>query len=147
MNQEGYIKKGIQQGLRPEFAVFCGMHPDDPRCTDDPLLFQKDWFDRSAPEIITGFTKTFWDTVREFLACKLIHEEKAWSDDHGQWLVHEGEDLSQARARVNGLDLQELRERARKEECERLERERQEDQRQIELEIAEAEAEHREAGE
>lgn len=28
---EGYIKKGIQQGLRPEFAIWCGLHEDDPR--------------------------------------------------------------------------------------------------------------------
>ena len=27
----GYIKKGIQQGLRPEFAIFCGLHKTDPR--------------------------------------------------------------------------------------------------------------------
>ncbi|KAJ5109275.1 hypothetical protein N7456_005950 [Penicillium angulare] len=135
---EGYIKNGIQQGLSPEFAVFCGMHKDDPRCVDDPSLFEKDWFDTSVPEIITYFTTSFWHLLREFLTCKLINEGKAWSGDHGQWLIHEGENLIESKARVAGLDLKQLCERAFKEEKERGNRETRERDRQIDLEVAEA---------
>ncbi|KAJ5595417.1 uncharacterized protein N7459_001625 [Penicillium hispanicum] len=142
---EGYIKKGIQQGLRPEFAVFCGMHKDDPRCIDDPLLFERDWFDTSPTEIITYFTSSFWETLKKFMTCQLVHDEKAWHDEHGYWLVHEGENIDQARERVHGLDLQQLREQATQEEDERTKRAAEERKRLIDLELAEAEAEYREA--
>jgi hypothetical protein len=26
-------RKGIEQGLKPEYAIWCGLHPDDPRYT------------------------------------------------------------------------------------------------------------------
>lgn len=36
---------------------------------------------------------------------KLIHEGKAFKNNHGDWLVHEGESLEQAKARVEDKEL------------------------------------------
>ena len=121
------------------------MHKDDPWCVDDPMLYERDWFDTSATSIITFFT-SFWNILKKFLVCKLIEEKKAWSDEHGQWLVHEGESIDQAKARVNNLDLQELREQALKEEFERQVRDKQEQDKLVEFVFVEAEAKHRKAG-
>ncbi|KAH8432803.1 uncharacterized protein LDX57_010432 [Aspergillus melleus] len=144
---EGYIKKAIQQGLRPEFAVSCGMHKDDPRCVDDPLLFERDWFDTAASSIVVRMVRSHWDKLSKFLLCKLCDEGKAWRDDydHGlsEWLVHEGESMKQAKERVNNLDRQALCERAYKEEREKIKRESEEYRKRIEQEVAEAEAEYR----
>ncbi|PLB54874.1 hypothetical protein P170DRAFT_460880 [Aspergillus steynii IBT 23096] len=136
---EGYIKKAVQQGLRPEFAAFCGLHKDDPRCIEFPQLFETEWFDRSPMDIITDFTSLFWVYFKEFLTCKLIDEGKAWSDDHGQWLVHDGESLEQAKVRVHDLEFQELRERLYEEERERRTLESEERAREIEMQDGEAE--------
>lgn len=61
INAEGYIKKGIQLGLRPEFAIFCGLHETDPRAIDEPYLFDELWFTIKSPhsaidETIIPFT-------------------------------------------------------------------------------------------
>lgn len=50
--------------------------------------------------------------LQTFMTLKLIHEGKAWKDDHGKWLVHEGENMHQAKARVNDKERQKLREQA-----------------------------------
>lgn len=41
MSLEGYIEKGIQLGLRPEFAIFRGQHETAPRAIDEPHLFKE----------------------------------------------------------------------------------------------------------
>ncbi|KAK1148140.1 hypothetical protein N8T08_010779 [Aspergillus melleus] len=89
---EGYIKKAIQQGLRPEFAVFSGMHKDDPRCVDDPLLFERDWFDTAASSIVIDTVRSYWSKLSKFLLCKLFDEGKAWKDDDhsSEWSVSLG---------------------------------------------------------
>jgi len=121
------------------------MHKDDPRCIDDPLLFEREWFDISASSLVDDIADWFWRRLRDFLTCKLLHERKAWSDKHGHWLVHEVEDIDQAKARVSDLDLEQLRERADKELREKSTRKTQEEDRQTDLEVAEAEAEYRAA--
>ncbi|KAJ6133170.1 hypothetical protein N7471_008385 [Penicillium samsonianum] len=62
---KGYIEKGIQLGLRPEFAIFCGLHEDDPRAIEDPRPFEENWFDLGPADI---------------MAAKLVHEGKAWEE-------------------------------------------------------------------
>lgn len=126
MNIEEYIKKGIQQGLRPESAIFCGLHKDDPRAINDPLLFKEDWFSKGPEDIIVDFIIPFWMQLQTFMTMKLIHEGKAWKDVHGKWLVHEGENMDQAKARVNDKELQRLREQATEEYEAKREQERQE---------------------
>lgn len=61
---------------------------------------------------------------------KLLYEGKAWSDCHGRWLVHEGESIDQAKARVDDREIQRLEEQAIKENEEMLEREEQERERE-----------------
>lgn len=57
---------------------------------------------------------------------KLVHDEKAWQDSHGVWLVHDGETMDQAKARLDDLEL--LREEGAKEEERIREERRQQDQ-------------------
>lgn len=59
---------------------------------------------------------------------KLVHDEKAWLDSHGVWLVHDGETMDQAKARLDDLELQRLREEGAKEEERIREERRQQDQ-------------------
>ncbi|KAJ5115272.1 hypothetical protein NUU61_001031 [Penicillium alfredii] len=124
---EAYIEKGIQEGLRPEFAIFCGMHKDDPRATEDPDLFNEFWFTKGPQDFIAdSIIPSSWTKVKDFLEQRLIHEGKAWQDHHGRWLVHEGESMEQAKARVDDQELQRLRQKASEEYKARREQERQE---------------------
>lgn len=56
------------------------------------------------------------------MATKLTYEGKAWSDRYGRWLVHEGESMEQAKARVDDREIERLKEQAIKEKKEALER-------------------------
>ena len=130
LNAVGYIKKGIQMGLRPEFAIFCGLHETDPRAIEDPRLFKKTWFTLGPADIMSDTLIPFWMRLREFMVTKLLYEEKAWSDRHGRWLVHEGESIDQAKARVDYREIQRLKEQAIKENEQVLIREKQERERE-----------------
>ncbi|KUM63541.1 hypothetical protein ACN42_g3531 [Penicillium freii] len=127
---KGYIEKGIQLGLRPEFAIFCGLHNTDPRAIEDSRLFEETWFTLGPADIISDTLIVFWMRFKEFIVTKLLYEEKAWSDRHGRWLVHEGESIDQAKARVDDEEIQRLKEQAIKENEETLEREEQERERE-----------------
>lgn len=123
MNTEGYIEKGIQLGLRPEFAIFCGLHETDPRAIAEPHLFEELWFIINSPASIMSDTLIpFWIQLRELITSKLLYEGKAWTDRDGTWLVREGENMDQAKARVDDRERQRLKEQAIKENEERLER-------------------------
>ena len=51
-----------------------------------------------------------------------MYEGKAWTDRDGIWLVHEGESMDQAKARVDDRERQRLKEQAIKEKDEKLRR-------------------------
>ncbi|KGO48426.1 hypothetical protein PEX1_041240 [Penicillium expansum] len=119
---KGYIEKGIQLGLRPEFAIFCGLHETDPRALENPHLFEKGWFSLGPADIMSDTLIPSWMKLREFMATKLTYEGKAWSDRYGRWLVHEGESMEQAKARVDDREIERLKEQAIKEKKEALER-------------------------
>ncbi|CAI7576949.1 unnamed protein product [Penicillium glandicola] len=122
---KGYIERGIELGLRPEFAVFCGLHKDDPRAIAEPHLFEELWFLIKAPAgLIEGTIIPFWMQLKEFMATKLLYEGKAWLS-YGRWVVREGETLDQAKARVDDRERQRLKEQAIKKHEEILERKRQ----------------------
>lgn len=124
---ESYIKKGIQLELRPNFAIFCGLHKDDPRAIDMPRLLKKGWFNKGPEDLVIDAIVPFWLDLQKFMEQKLIHDGKAWSDDHGQWLIHEGETMDQAKARVDDRERQRLREEAiKKFEAEREQKKRNE---------------------
>ncbi|OQE24226.1 hypothetical protein PENFLA_c010G06839 [Penicillium flavigenum] len=119
-SHKAYIEKGIQLGLRPEFAIFCGVHKDDSRAIENPYLFERDWFWMSPASIMTDTLIPLWMNLKEFMATKLLYEGKAWSG-YGRWLVHDGETIDQAKARVDDRELQRLKEQAIKENEEKLE--------------------------
>ncbi|KAJ5158779.1 uncharacterized protein N7500_008430 [Penicillium coprophilum] len=123
---EGYIKRGIQQGLRPEFAIFCGLHEDDPRALSDPDLFKENWFNRDPDALIVDCIIPIWMELQMFMVLRLVHEEKAWMDLHGHWLVHEGERLDEAKAREDDTERQRLREEATR-DSERIREERRQE--------------------
>ncbi|KAJ5521553.1 hypothetical protein N7527_005668 [Penicillium freii] len=78
---KGYIEKGIQLGLRPEFAIFCGLHETDPRAIDEPYLFEELWFTIKSPHSAIDETIIpFWMQLKEFMGSKLLYEGKAWSN-------------------------------------------------------------------
>jgi GH24 family phage-related lysozyme (muramidase) len=58
------------------------------------------------------FVYSFWLQLQEFLAMRLVHEGKAWKDEYGRWLIHEGETMEQAKARVNDKERQRLKQQA-----------------------------------
>ncbi|KAJ5922287.1 hypothetical protein N7516_009990 [Penicillium verrucosum] len=127
---KGYIEKGIQLGLRPEFAIFCGLHETDPRAIENPRLFEETWFTLGSADIMGNTLIPFWMRLKEFMVTKLLYEGKAWGDCHGRWLVYEGETIDQAKARVDDREIQRLKEQAIKENEEMLEREEQERERE-----------------
>ncbi|KAJ5592615.1 hypothetical protein N7537_009519 [Penicillium hordei] len=127
---KGYIQKGIQLGLRPEFAIFCGLHNTDPRAIEDPRLFEETWFNLGPADIMSDTLILFWMRLKEFMVTKLLYEEKAWSDRYGRWLVYEGESIDEAKARVDDREIQRLKGQATKENEETLEREEQERERE-----------------
>ncbi|OQE37863.1 hypothetical protein PENCOP_c009G03634 [Penicillium coprophilum] len=109
---EGYIKRGIQQGLRPQFAIFCGLHEDDSRDLRDPDLSKEKWFNKDPDELIANCIIPFWVELQMFMVLRLVHEDEAWKDHHGHWLVHEGQSLDEAKARLDDAERQRLREEA-----------------------------------
>ncbi|KAJ5801078.1 uncharacterized protein N7518_003146 [Penicillium psychrosexuale] len=117
---KAYIEHGIKLGLRPEFAVFCGLHETDSRAIDWPCLFNKDWFYRSPATIMSENLLSFWLPLKEFMRSRLLYEGKAWTDRDGMWLVHEGESMDKAKARVDDRERQRLKEQAIKEKEEKL---------------------------
>ncbi|KAJ5178009.1 uncharacterized protein N7500_000708 [Penicillium coprophilum] len=112
---EGYIEQGIRLGIRLEFAIFCGLHKDDPRAIDDPDLFEKSWFSQGPAGIMSDTLIPFWMQVEDFMASRLVYEGKAWEDGCGTWLIHEGETLEQAQARADE-EYEMLTEKAREDE-------------------------------
>jgi hypothetical protein len=69
INIEAYIEKGIQLGLRPEFAIFCGLHKDDPRAIAEPHLFEELWFIIKSPaDLIEDTIIPFWMYFKESMA-------------------------------------------------------------------------------
>ncbi|KAJ5725456.1 uncharacterized protein N7483_006813 [Penicillium malachiteum] len=122
--------------FRPEFAIFCGLHKDDPRALEDPDLFEKTWF-RLGPADIMGDTLiSFWGQLKEFMVTRLLYEGKAWKDRYGIWLLREGEDMDQAKARMNEKERERLREQAREEKKADLARQKQERDREYAEDMA-----------
>ncbi|KAJ5711279.1 hypothetical protein N7488_005435 [Penicillium malachiteum] len=113
--QIGYIKKDIQLGLRPEFAIFCGLHKDDPRALEDPDLPEARWFCLGPADIMSDTLVSFWGELKEFMVTKLLYDGKAWKDRYGIWLVREGEDMDQAKARIDDKERERLKEQAMEE--------------------------------
>ncbi|KAJ5382966.1 hypothetical protein N7517_000877 [Penicillium concentricum] len=138
----GYIRRGIQQGLRLEFAIFCGLHEDDPRALEDPDLFKKMWFTKGSDKLIFDFIISFWIKLKSFMIQRLVHEEKAWIDDYGDWLVHEGETMDEAKATMDYAERQRLSDEAIQESERIREEERQEQERYDAEEDAMFENEH-----
>ncbi|OQE44810.1 hypothetical protein PENCOP_c002G04108 [Penicillium coprophilum] len=112
---KGYIEQGIQLGIRLEFAIFCGLHKDDPRAIEDPHLFEESWFSQGPAGIMSDTLIPFWMQVENFMASRLVYEGKAWKDGWGTWLIHEGETLEQAKARADE-EHEMLNEKAREDE-------------------------------
>ena len=122
---EGYIEKGIQLGLRPEFAIFCGLHETDPRAINEPYLFEELWFTIKSPHSAIDETIIpFWMELKEFMRTKLLYEGNAWSK-YGRWVVREEETLDQAKARVDDRERPRLTEEAIKEHKAKLELQQQ----------------------
>ncbi|CAG8910000.1 unnamed protein product [Penicillium egyptiacum] len=109
-----------------KFAIFCGLHKDDPRAIDDPRLFEEKWFGLGPADIMGDTLIPFWIDVEEFIATKLVYEGKAWDDCYGRCLVREGESLDQAKARMNDQERERLKEQAAKQFEAEWERKRQE---------------------
>ncbi|KAJ5970796.1 uncharacterized protein N7479_000714 [Penicillium vulpinum] len=127
---KGYIEHGIKLGLRPEFAIFCGLHKDDPRAIENPKLFQDEWFCLGPADIMSDTLIPFWMNLSAFMRGKLIYEGKAWAGAYGMWLVHEGETMDQAKARVDDREIERLKVQARKKSEENRERRNQERERE-----------------
>ncbi|CAI7576959.1 unnamed protein product [Penicillium glandicola] len=145
-SSKGYIERGIQLGLRPEFAVFCGLHEDDPRAIAEPYLFEELWFIIKGPaELIEDNIIPIWMELKQFMASKLLYDGKAWSG-HGKWVVREGETLEQAKARLDDRERQRLRDEAIKENEAILKREKQERDREHAEDLARWAEEDRQAG-
>src|SRR4051812_35053058 len=51
------------------------------------------------------FVFGFWIHLQNLLTQKLVHEEKTWEDDHGNWLTHDGKTMEQAKARVGDREV------------------------------------------
>ncbi|KAJ6133171.1 hypothetical protein N7471_008386 [Penicillium samsonianum] len=133
---KGYIEKGIQLGLRPEFAIFCGLYKDDPRAINDPHLFEELWFTIKSPQsAIDEMIILFWMELKEYMVTRLLYEGKAWSN-YGRWVVREGETLDEAKARVDDRERLRLKEQAIKEQEAKFEREQQEEERLYAEDIA-----------
>lgn len=124
LNIEAFIEKGIQLGLRLEFAIFCGLHKDDPRAIENPYLFEKDWFWMGPASIMTDTLISFWRGVEKCMVSKLLYDGKAFTCD-GTWVVREGETIDQAKARVDDRERERLREQAEKEYKAEREREKE----------------------
>ncbi|KAJ6032048.1 hypothetical protein N7540_002780 [Penicillium herquei] len=121
----GYIEKGIQLGLRPEFAIFCGLHKDDPRALEDPDLFEETWFHLGPADIMSDTLITFWGGTQEVL----------------------GEDMDQAKARMNEKERERLKEQAMEEKKADLARRKQERDREYAEDMARFAEEDRKAAE
>lgn len=76
---EGYVKKAIQRGLRPEFAIFCGLHEEDPRAKQDPRHLTE-WFSKDPMHYIESRVGRFALLLMKLMRDKLIYEGKVVVD-------------------------------------------------------------------
>ncbi|KGO74623.1 hypothetical protein PITC_002680 [Penicillium italicum] len=72
-----------------------------PELLKPPRFFEKTWFSLGPADIMTDTLISFWMKLEEFMTAKLLYEGKAWSYRHEIWLAHEGENIDQAKARVD----------------------------------------------
>ncbi|KAK3690522.1 hypothetical protein B0T22DRAFT_463789 [Podospora appendiculata] len=71
---EGYIKGGLAEGLRPEFAIFCGLHESEPRYSESYAQFH---YARSCKEHADEVVLTAWSCLRPLWMQKLELEQEA----------------------------------------------------------------------
>ena len=114
------------------------MHKDDPLAIDNPYRFEEFWFGKGPDEFIYDSIISFWHVLEEFLAMRLVHEGNAWKDKYGKWLVHEGETMDQAKARVDDRERQRLKEEAIEKYNARSEQHIRENEKQIAVSKANA---------
>lgn len=85
---EGYIKKGVQQGLRPEFAIWCGLHEDDPREKEkQSWTFKPNWYKHSPMYYVDEVFTSQYSQLRLLWNEKLIADGKVKKTEHGTVLV------------------------------------------------------------
>ncbi|KAK3319536.1 hypothetical protein B0T19DRAFT_445344 [Cercophora scortea] len=75
---EGYIRGGLAQGLRPEFAIFCGLHESEPRYSESYARFH---YARSCKEHADEIVLTAWSCLRPLWMQKLEMEHELELDE------------------------------------------------------------------
>lgn len=78
---EGYVKKAIQRGLKPEFAIFCGLHEEDPRAKQDPRHLTG-WFTEDPMYYMDERVGGQALMLMRLMRAKLIYEGKVKVDKH-----------------------------------------------------------------
>lgn len=78
---EGYVKKAIQRGLRPEFAIFCGLPDEDPQAKQD-LRHLTGWYAKDPMHYMETRVGSYSILLTKLMRDKLIYEGKVEVDKH-----------------------------------------------------------------
>ena len=73
---ESCIRGGLTQGLRPEYAIFCGLHESEPRYTEEYASY---FYTKSYQEHADNIVKEKWA-----LFGMLWHHKLAWDKGYEQ---------------------------------------------------------------
>lgn len=73
---ESCIRGGLTQGLRPEYAIFCGLHESEPRYTEE---YSNYFYTKSYQEHADNIVKEKWA-----LFGMLWHHKLAWDKEYEQ---------------------------------------------------------------
>lgn len=84
---EGFVKKAMQLGLKPEFAIFCGYHEDDWRAKKDPEWFLK----QAPPDFVQDFVMEYSLILMRLIKRKLMDEGKVRHDEEYGYVIIEDE--------------------------------------------------------
>lgn len=80
LHAESYIRGGLTQGLRPEYAIFCGLHESEPRWRESYARhFYTKSYQEHADSIVRGNLAVYgilWDQRLELDPDVLVGDKK-----------------------------------------------------------------------
>lgn len=74
---EAYIRGGLTQGLRPEYAIFCGLHESEPRWSESYADY---FYTKSYQEHADNVVRSQWAAFGLLWRHKLASEQDASKD-------------------------------------------------------------------
>lgn len=80
--EEGYVNSAFHMGLRPEFALLCGMHPDN---SYTPQGEKERWYIKTPAEHVADLVKNNAAMLSRLWNDRAAYERSVNGDERGTW--------------------------------------------------------------